>query len=472
MARKKHYYSNNQTNWKDVAPNEIQTLNLDKPFKFSDEKADAVFEDWSTKFEDDWHNNIASINANNSLTQFNTFLTNRLSYAECSHLATDTIIHNAITKFTNECMRSGGAIEINEEIDNADDIIQSIEKRMKELKVEEIVKKAIQVSLEYGDSKIYIDVNSNDLTKPLIKKKETLSSNRIQGFKVVAPYSSGAVRVETANVLDKDYMIPSQWYVQGAGVVDNSRFMQLVIFKCPELIRPLYNFGGIALSQFMKNYVSTADGTRQALADIMLRFRTKIIKSDLAKVNPIQAKERAESINRQQNNLGVLLLTKSEEYQETITTISGLERISAHQMEYVSVAARIPATELFGITPSGLNATGAEEQKSYHNTMNAIQVSDLKPIYEEILRLICLEMGLDLHPEYVFNELDTKSEVDVATLDKTYSDVAVQNITAGLWTHEQGIEYMKTKEVLNDSFEYDEEAMDNIDNSDDTDFGY
>lgn len=459
-AKKKYYYPTTpkvqqKTDWNQVGVEPIVTPILEAPTRIQDERVVKNFEDWKTVFEDAWQNNVASINSNNSITQYNEFILQRLSYATCSHLATDTIIHNAITKYQNEIFREGGTISINDDIEDADGLIERLEKKLKQKKVFEVLKEGIKTSLEYGASYIFIDQNTDKTEEPIILKKESLSINPVQNFKAVPPYSMGAQEVDSVNVLNQDYMKPSKWYVQGAGTVDGSRLIPLIIFKCPDLIKPVYNFGGLSLTQFMQNYVALADSTRQSLADIMLRFRLDAIKSDLSKVSPSEAKERALSINRQKNNLGLLLLTKEEEFVQTITPVAGLDKISAHLMEYVSVSARMPSVELFGLTPSGFNATGEFEMKSYNNGMASIQTNDIKPILDKILRIFCLEEGLDIYPEFNFNELSKQSELEVAQIKSAYYDIASKGVLDGLMTQEQAVEFLKKHEIVDDSFELD-----------------
>lgn len=462
MSKNKRYYykpkqEQKEAQWSQVAPNQTLELDLPRPTRFGDE---AVFNDWKNRFMDDWQNNVASINANNSVTQHNEFILKRLSYVECSHLSTDTIIHNAITKYQNEIFREGGIISLPQDTDNADEIISYLEEKIKEKKVYETIKEAIKTSLEYGAAYIFIDSNTEDTEKPYIIKPEAIKLNSLAHLKVVPPYTMGAQEVDTVNVLNQDYMKPSKWYVQGAaGSVHASRLIPLIIFKCPDLIKPIYNFGGISLTQFMRNYVGLADSTRQSLSDIMLRFRLDAIKSDLAKINPLQARDRAESINRQKNNLGLLLLTKEEEFVQTITPTSGLDKISAHLMEYVAVSARMPSVKLFGLTPSGFNQTGDFDLQNYYDEMSAIQNNDIKPIIEKILYIFMLEKGLDIRPEFTFNQLSKQSELELAQIKDTYTNMADKMIADGLMTQDQAIEFLKKHEVLDDSFELDTSAM-------------
>lgn len=462
MARKRHYPStrrqDNKTDWNKTIDNQqIVPFDLTPLNKFGDAK---VFEDWATKFQDEWINNIASINAHNSITQYNEYILNRLSYVECSHLAIDPIINNCIAKFSNGMIRKGGEIILGDDFENAEDLIPKIEKRFNELGGLDKINELIKVGLTYGRVSLFIDVDAkvDDLDKPLIFKKEVFEQNKVTNLQIVPPYGMGAVKVETANMLNKDYMKPSAWYVQGAGTVDSSRLIDLIIFDCPDLIKPIFNFGGVSLCQFMKNYVSTADGTRQALADIMLRFKTDIIQSNLPAVNPTEAKQRAEAINRHRNNLGLLLLTEDEVFSQVNTPISGLERISAHQMEYVAVSGRTPATILFGLTPAGLNATGEQETDNYYDELQSIQNGKLKYVIEKILHIICLEMGYDIKPEFKFNELKKENELQDAQTQGTYIDNAIKMKDGGFTIEEQGVNYLKSKKVLEDNFEYDEEA--------------
>ena len=469
MAKYKgHYYKKQPTNWNNVASENNQRAEITPPLKLND-TAQKIFDSWKARFEDEWINNVASINSNNSLSQYNEYILNRLSYAECSHLACDTIINNALEKFTNSLIAKWGEIiipnNIELEMDNQD-LIEKIEIRAKEIKLFDKVRNLIHTSLTYGKGDMFIDVNSNSLDKPLIKSTKVFKTNRIQNLQVIPPYTMGAINVETMNVLDKDYMKPKTWYIQGAGSVDNSRLIELVMFDTPLLIRPMYNFGGIPLSQFMKNYVSVADATRQSLGDIFQRFRNRVIKTDLLKINPTEAVDRAKSINRQSNNLGLTLLTKDEEMVESITPITGLESISAHQMQYVSVAGRLPANVLFGITPSGLNATGEYEIENYNKEMQNFQNNKIKPVIEELLHLICLEMDLDIRPEFKFEELSKQSELEKAQIEATYFDNAIKGVELGIFTDEDVIDYLQGKNIIPDTFvlkEVESEDLEEID---------
>lgn len=432
-------------------------LNLNPPVRFSDEKATAVFESWKSRFLDGWSNSIANINANNGLSQYNEYLLNRLSYAECAFLASDSIINNAITKYSNEILRKGGNIIVNcDDLDIKDSLREKLEKRLQELDFFSVLNEAIKTSLAFGGALIFIDINAKDLAEPLYDKAKILSKNKIQGLRVIPPYLCGASEVETANPLNADFMKPKKWYIAGnSGVVDSSRVIPLVMFDSPSLIKPLFNFFGISLTQFMKSYVASADIARQSLSDMLLRFRSEIIKSDLIKINPTEAVSRAKAINKQKNNNALILLTKDEEYIQSITPLSGLDKLIAQLQENVAVSARLPSVKLLGLTPSGFNATGDFDLASYYDEIMSLQNSIIKPIIEQVLNLLVKEAGWDdISASYEFHILEKSSDLDKAQVKNLEMDFITKAVGAGILTDEQAFNYLKDKGFIDSSYDF------------------
>ena len=444
-----------------------QGLNLEPLVSFADENTKKVYDTWLNRFSDNWSNSLANINANNALGQYSEFILNRLSYAECAFLAGDSIINNAITKYENEVFRRGGNIII-ENVENtteADAIRKQLEKKIKELGLISILGEAVRTTLTFGGALIFIDVNADDLSAPLYDKAKILSQNTIKGLRVIPPYLCGASEVETANPLNADFMKPKKWYISGnAGVIDTSRVIPLTIFESPTLIKPLFNFFGISLTQFMKNYVASADIARQSLSDMLLRFRSEIIKSDLIKINPSEAIARAKAINKQKNNQALMLLTKDEEYIQSITPLSGLDKLIAQLQENVAVSARMPSVKLLGLTPSGFNATGDFDLASYYDEIMSLQNSKIKPIIEKILDLLVKSLGWEnVLVSYEFNTLEKSSDLDKAQAKNLEMDFMAKAIQNGIFTSEQAFMYLKEKGLINNSLTYDESAeLDNI----------
>lgn len=425
---------------------------LSAPTRFADAQVEAIHAEWAARFSDEWINHAANIGSSNSIIQHTEFINTRLPYAQCAFLASDSIINNAISKIANEMLRKGGEIGgVSTELQNA------LTARLNELKFWDKIHKAITTALTYGGAFVFIDTNtdSEGLRAPLYQSIETARVNRITSLKIVEPYLCGAIKVNASNPLNSDYMKPSEWFVSGGGVVHNSRLERVVLFETPDMIKPLYNYLGISLCQFMQNYVMSADVARQALSDIFLRFRTIIIKSDLPKINPAEAKARMQFINQQRNNAGTLLLTKEEEYVEAITSLSGLDKIVAQMQENIAVSARMPAVKLLGLTPSGFNATGDFDLKSYYDEIASLQNAILKPLVECFLRLFALELGADEHPTFEFAVLGEENRLNNAQISSTEAQTLGALIQNGVITQEQAFEYLQSKDILDSSLDYE-----------------
>lgn len=446
--------------------NNENKIDFSKPFRVNDENCNNIYDKWVKKFQDEWVNNVASINTNNSLSQYNNFLINRLSYAESASLASDSIIHNAITKYCNEVFRKGGEIIINlenKELENEAKVY--IENRLKELEFFDKLKEAMFTSLIYGGAFLFIDVNSEDLSKELIIRKEVFQNNKINGFVVVTPDLCAPASVNSYNPLSYNYMKPSLWNI-GGNIINSNRLVKLVIFDIPLLLKPLYNYFGVSLCQFMRPYVASADVARQALSDIFLRFKTDVIQTDLIKVNPQEAVARAKAINKTRNNLSLLLLSNDENFVQTITSLSGLDKIVAQLLENVAVSARMPSVKLLGLTPSGFNSTGDFDLNSYYDEIMSLQNAIIKPIIEKILHLLSLELGLDIYPEYKFELLEKNTKLEKGQIDNLQADLVSKLIQAGIITQEQGFQILQKNGIFDNKMKFEEDEGDifNFDN--------
>lgn len=449
--------------WGEINANTRQqgiSVDLSSPLRFADARVEKIHNEWAQNFADAWVNNTASVGANNSIMQHSHWINSRLPYAECAYLANDSIINNALSKIANEILRKGGEIKVEDFEGDKNELIKQLETRLNSLNFWQVLHKAIVTALTYGSAFVFVDTNTEieNLEKPLYFTPLLAKANKIQHLKVIEPYLVGAVEVNASNPLNADFMKPSKWFISGGGVVDRTRLLHISIYDCPDMLKPLYNYGGISLCQFMKDYVMQADISRQALSDIFLRFRTIIIQSDLPKINASEAVERVAVINKQRNNAGTLLLTNDEKYFETITPLTGLDKLIAQMQENIAVSARMPAVKLLGLTPSGFNATGDFDLKSYYDEIMSLQNSIIKPIIEKFLRYFAYELGFEVLPTFEFTPLSTENALNEAQINSTEANTINALIQAGVITQEQGFEYLQSKDILSKDADFDESA--------------
>ena len=189
--------------------------------------------EWEKHFKDGWQNSYANLGTGNSLMQHSQFILQRIGYPELAKLSScDDIISKAIDILTRECLSKWG--HINAEISDAtlndearqakaNEIIEYLENRLKELNLRSLLYTACKKAFGFGGVGIYLAFKGNqDLSKEVIISKET-KDNKLIDIRVVEPWLFAPSQVNFSNPLEPDYMKPKTWYVTGAGMVHNSR---------------------------------------------------------------------------------------------------------------------------------------------------------------------------------------------------------------------------------------------------------
>ena len=394
-----------------------------------------------------WQNYAASIGVNNSLQQYSHHILNRLSYQECANLATDSMISKAIDVITREIFKSGGKWEAAHlDIENFEMVLNSLDFYNK-------ITLAVQRALEYGGAFIYINTDDTNLSLPLYLNEKTASTNKITGLTVIEPWQAAPVQVNSFNPLKSNYMEPDLWWVLGASTtVHKTRLIPIVFYSVPDLIKPLYNYLGLPLSFYMKNYVSNADTVRQSISDLILRFRTKIIKTTAQKIADPQTQARVKYMNATSNNLATLLLAKDEEWIETVTSLSGMDNLLSQMYELMTASTRgIPVTKLLGLSPRGFNATGEYDENNFYDVIDGYAKSIVIPVMEKTAEyVLCFKTGILDEPKYEFNPRKQIKQKEQAEINNLKADYISKLIMSGVVTGKDAI-----RAISEDNFKFD-----------------
>ncbi|MDT3694046.1 MAG: DUF1073 domain-containing protein, partial [Mucispirillum sp.] len=394
-----------------------------------------------------WQNYAASVGMNNSLQQYSSHILNRLSYQECANLATDSMISKAIDVIVREIFKSGGKWEAAHlDIDNFEMVLNSLD-------FYEKIALAVQRALEYGGAFIYINTDDTNLSLPLYINEKTASTNKITGLTVIEPWQAAPVQVNTFNPLKNNYMQPDLWWVLGArSTVHKTRLIPIVFYSVPDLIKPLYNYLGLPLSFYMKNYVSNADTVRQSISDLVLRFRTKIIKTTAQKIADPQTQARVKYMNATSNNLATLLLAKDEEWIETVTSLSGMDNLLSQMYELMTASTRgIPVTKLLGLSPRGFNATGEYDENNFYDVIDGYASSVVIPAMEKVAEyILCFKAGVLDEPKYIFNPRKQIKQKEQAEINNLKADYISKLIMSGVVTGKDAI-----RAISEDNFKFD-----------------
>jgi phage-related protein (TIGR01555 family) len=317
-------------------------------------------------------------------------------------------------------------------VDRGDKIAQ-IEAEMKRLGVQEMFRVALENDGYFGRAQLFIDMGDfkdrDELKTPLVASRTKIRRGKgIQRLTFVEPIWTYPNWYNADNPLDPAFFKPSTWFVMGLEVHD-SRFLTFVGNPVPDLLKPAYSFGGLALSQMLKPYVDNWLRTRQSVSDITHAFSVMVLKTNLTEIlnggAGTEVFARLDLFNRMRDNRGIFALDKdTEEFENVAAPLGSLDKLQAQAQEHMSSVSGIPLIVLFGISPSGLNASSEGELKTFQDWVRGRQESDIGPNLSRILELIQLSLWgeVDRDIGFTFNPLWSLDEKELADVRKVEAD--------------------------------------------------
>lgn len=135
-------------------------------------------------------------------------------------------------------------------------------------------------------------------------------------------------------------------------------------------------------------------------------------------------------------NRAVTLDSAGEKFERHSSTLTGVPETMQQVCLRLSASTDMPMTVLFGMSPAGLNATGASDLKIWNSAVAAMQIERLQPPLERLIRLILLSKNgptKGKEPKgwsIKFNELAVLSDVEQAEVRNKQSDTDVKYVAA------------------------------------------
>lgn len=322
------------------------------------------------------------------------------------------------------------------------DKIKLIEADFKKFAVKELFRKAAEGDGYQGRHHLAINTGDNDnpqeLMRPLIVDPRKYQPGFLKGFTSVEAIWVYPAAFNATDPLERDYYRPPTWFVQGKGV-NTTRLLTFVSRPLPDILKPAYAFGGLALTQIMKPYVDNWLETRQSVNDLIQMFSQGVLKTDMQAVLEGDGSDdlyrRADMFNRTRSNRGIMLLDKdAEEFENVAAPLSGLDKLQAQAQEHMAAACGIPLVVLLGVTPSGLNASSDGEIRTFYQWIKDVQEQLFLPNLTIVLQLVQLNLFGEIDPAIgiEFEPLWEDDAATKATTDKTRADTAQVYITAGV----------------------------------------
>lgn len=328
---------------------------------------------------------------------------------------------------------------------------------MVKFRLRDVFRDATMLDGLMGIGMIHVDLgtweDAAEMQTRLLLDKAKIAKDSLKGFTAIDPIWIAPTNYNSRNPLDPTFYRPQIWFIMGMRV-HVSRLLTIIGRPVPDLLKPAYNFGGMSLSQMLRPYVENWLRTRQSVSDLVSAFTSWVLKTNLmSSLAPmgiggdggVSADARLAFFTATLNNRGLMAIDKeTEEFANVAVPLGTLDALQAQSQEHMAAVARIPLIKMFGITPTGLNASTDGEVRSFYDMIHAYQEKVYGAPLKIALEVLQLNRYGEIDPEitYEFNPLWELDEAGRSAVQKTQAD------TAAVWMQEGVIAPEESRKAL------------------------
>ncbi len=147
-------------------------------------------------------------------------------------------------------------------------------------------------------------------------------------------------------------------------------------------------------------------------------------------------RERLNIIDRSRSTQNTIVLDSEsgEEYSKLPSNVTGLSDLWNQFSEAICSATGIPASRLYGKSPSGLNASGESDQDNWHDIVESYRVDQIESCLNWLIEIQQNQQAWKNKPssfDWTFPTLHNPSETELASIRKIYTDIDAIYIDRG-----------------------------------------
>ena len=239
-----------------------------------------------------------------------------------------------------------------------------------------LVQEATSWARLYGGAGILM-ITNQDLTKPL--RPELIRKGDLKRLIVLDRFDMSAQTINTWDVLASNYLKPEFYSVRGGSMqVHHSHFARFVGERLPlRQMAQTQGWGDSVLRKCIEDItdmVAAKDGISELMQEANIDVVTREGLADELSTDQDDAiVKRFELFSLMKSSIQMALLDGDEKLDRMTLNLSGVAPIIEQFMTWISGAADIPVTRMFGTSAKGMNATGEGDDKNYNNSIRAGQ---------------------------------------------------------------------------------------------------
>ncbi|WP_181441946.1 phage portal protein [Swingsia samuiensis] len=347
--------------------------------------------------------------------------------------------------------------------------IKELEEELKRLRVRQVFHTQVEHALKFGIGHIWIGMKGRPLTtegqsEPLKINQYGVKTGSVERLENLEPVWMAPNQYNSDNNLHPDYYKPRNWWLQGV-LIDQSRLLQMVPFPVSQILMPSFNFGGQSLTQLLRPYVHNFLGIRNSVSSIVRNSSNLVLLTDMYgnmqteitteqysrgdynDINVGSLAGRATMMNDLSQGQRTIVADKNvEDVKVVATPLTDLDKLLAQAQEAMASVSGIPLVKMFGIQPTGLNASSDGEIRVFYDEIAAFQEAHIRPNLEKIIQLAQLNLWGEIDPdiEFEFIHLWQMDEKQAADIEKIKADEDAVLVAAGITSPEEARERQAT----------------------------
>ncbi|HDL1144341.1 TPA: DUF1073 domain-containing protein [Mannheimia haemolytica] len=360
-----------------------------------------------------------------------------IGYQMCAVLSQNWLVGKACSVPARDATRNGfDVVSINgDEI--SDETIKLLQRFDKKYRIRWHCEEFVRLGRVFGMRIALFDIESSDpefYEKPF--NLDGVEPNSYKGIIQIDPYWCVPILVggELNNPASQHFYEPTYWQINGK----KYHRSHLMIFRndeVPDILKPVYMYGGISTPQKIMERVYSAERTTDESLGLVTSKRTTVWQTNMdafmADFDGNRKKIQAWIATR--DNYGIKVGDKDDDqFSQYDTTLSDLDEVIMTNYQIVAAAANVPVTKLLGTSPKGFS-TGAEEAKNYHQELESIQEHDLTEFVERHHQLVMKSFGNEVEDTTInWRPVDSPTAKELAELNKLKADTYSTLIMAGV----------------------------------------
>lgn len=363
-----------------------------------------------------------------------------LGYSFLSELSQITEYRRPAEILANEMTRKWGKLVSTSDDPQVKAKLPQLENAMKAFKIQDLFNKAWELDNFFGIGWIFIDTGApeEDLKMPLVMDKVKVGKGAIKAFRYVEPMWTYPNTYNASDPLKENFYEPETWFVMGTEV-HRTRLIKFISRPVPDMLKPAYLFGGVALTQLLEPYVNNWLQTRQSVSEITRNYSTPVLATDMDQMTTTGGANsvalRAQVYNTLRSNQGLLVCDKDkEEFTVVTAALGGLSELQAQAIEQMAFPSGIPLVKLLGVTPSGLNASSDGEVRTFYDSIASSQEKTGTPNIVKVIELLQLHLYGVIDPgiKWEWAQLWELDEEKKATVRKVDAETDILYMEAGI----------------------------------------